>query len=1408
MSSPILNWKRFWCPREGSYQFTGEGYLWDYDAGSFFGDSGIVTLENLFDVPCLILLGEPGIGKSTEILKHSKFIEEKTRETGDEFLRLDLKDYQTDQMLFDDIFQNSSLKKWQKGDNRLYIYLDSLDEALLNINVLSTALPNKIESQKLPIERLYFRIASRVADWPVNLEERLKSIWGENKVHAYELLPLRKVDVEDFAEAYNIDGATFTKKIEERDGQPFAIKPVTLKFLKNAYLRDGDIPKSKKELYLAGCRYLCTEEESRIVSRRAGNLTPEQKLKIVGRIAALSLFSNKSAIWIGANKDACQENDLPKQAVFGGIETVNGIDFAIGSAEVSEALNTGVFSARGTERLGWSHRTYAEFLAAWYLTEHKLDESKILSLISHPGDMNQRLIPQLQETSAWLATFSEKIFTALKDRNPEVLLRSDVIVADESARASLVQSLLTMYDSGKLFELAWSDLYYYKKLGHPSLETQLRGFMCDKTKGFRTRRLAINIAEECKCIGLLNELAEIALDANDLLAIREEAAHAVSEIGDKSAKLKLKELITNSGADDQNDELKACGFKAIWPDHISADELFELISPPRQASIIGSYWSFLDHSLIQNLKVQDIPTALNWVVKYSATHMMPATPLTDLADKIMLLGWENLNQPGMLQRFALAALARIKNHYGIFGWEFTQRTSDHGRPSDIIEKDDDKRHALVLEIFSTKKQAPVDFDYLIFGHTPLIYRKDFDWLINIYSTTDDASQKAVIADWLSRICDPANSKQVSILYDWYQTDSIIREKASGLFDAINLDSEQAKRLKQWYAAAQGEPRKPMKVIPSLAERAKILLDKNEEGDTAAWWSLNLDLTIDEVTARYGNEFEQDITKLPGWKISDNSVRERIVSAAKRYIIDGEPNDKEWMGKNIVYRPAMAGYRALRLVLKTSYEDIWGLDAQIWKKWAPIIVAYPMRSSEEADILDDTLLKVANIYAFEEINKVLALFIKKENRTNGYIGSLLSRLKSIWNEKYERTLVKSLKSRRLLPNLFREILAFLLQHHSAPAKELAIRKARLYKADNTKEDIEIAIAAIQLYLLYCEDLDWGTVWDLLKNEFELANAVIEAVASHHESQKIFVHLTYDQLAELYLFLLKHYPPEEDPKHNSPGFHAVTNREEIGEWRNAILGFMANSGSPNACVVLQKLVADLPHSEYLRYMLFRAQFNMRQKTWMPLNETELLDLFLRPETILIESGQNLLDAILQSLENLDSLFQGETPMAIYLWNEWNKKGGKLYRPKNEDRLSDYVKAHLEKELKQKGIIVNREVEIRRGEETDIRVDAIKKTTENPAFDVITVIIETKGCWNRELTTAMKTQLRDRYLKNNGHRFGLYLIGWFKCAKWDTADYRYDVSPKYSLSKAKAKFESQSASLCTEEIILKSYILNLSI
>ncbi len=50
--------------------------------------------------------------------------------------------------------------------------------------------------------------------------------------------------------------------------------------------------------------------------------------------------------------------------------------------------------------------------------------------------------------------------------------------------------------------------------------------------------------------------------------------------------------------------------------------------------------------------------------------------------------------------------------------------------------------------------------------------------------------------------------------------------------------------------------------------------------------------------------------------------------------------------------------------------------------------------------------------------------------------------------------------------------------------------------------------------------------------------------------------------------------------------------------------------------------------------------------------------------------------------------------------------------EESFSDFVAGHLQDDLKARGIIINREVQIRRslprteGQKTDVRVDAIKR------------------------------------------------------------------------------------------------------
>jgi hypothetical protein len=175
------------------------------------------------------------------------------------------------------------------------------------------------------------------------------------------------------------------------------------------------------------------------------------------------------------------------------------------------------------------------------------------------------------------------------------------------------------------------------------------------------------------------------------------------------------------------------------------------------------------------------------------------------------------------------------------------------------------------------------------------------------------------------------------------------------------------------------------------------------------------------------------------------------------------------------------------------------------------------------------------------------------------------------------------------------------------------------------------------------------------------------------------------------------------------------------------------------------------------------------------------------------------------------QDETPAAIDLWNECKVNNKTIYRPKDENRLSDYVKRYLDEDLRQRGIIFNREVEIRRGagpgtgERTDIHVDAVLRSLNGDVYDRVSAIIEVKGCWHPELYHAMKTQLVDRYLKDNRCQHGLYLIGWFDCVQWDSNDPRKSQVPQLSRAEAKAKFEAQAEELSRQGVRIRAFILN---
>jgi hypothetical protein len=208
---------------------------------------------------------------------------------------------------------------------------------------------------------------------------------------------------------------------------------------------------------------------------------------------------------------------------------------------------------------------------------------------------------------------------------------------------------------------------------------------------------------------------------------------------------------------------------------------------------------------------------------------------------------------------------------------------------------------------------------------------------------------------------------------------------------------------------------------------------------------------------------------------------------------------------------------------------------------------------------------------------------------------------------------------------------------------------------------------------------------------------------------------------------------------------------------------------------------------------------------------MTLVRNPNNRLIQSGEQLLDVLVESLRRCENKLQGETPAAVFLWDQIRRNGKKTYRPKEEVALSDWLRLHLEEDLRQNRVVVNREVEIRRGEGTgvgeitDIHVDTFTRSERDGRVDRISAIIEVKGCWNPEVNTAMETQLVNRYLRENRWQYGIYVVGWYHCTQWDDADPRNRSLIGRTPAEAQQLFDSQARRHSKDGMQVRAVVLN---
>jgi hypothetical protein len=264
----------------------------------------------------------------------------------------------------------------------------------------------------------------------------------------------------------------------------------------------------------------------------------------------------------------------------------------------------------------------------------------------------------------------------------------------------------------------------YAKLEHSGLAAELRPFLTDRRLSVTTRRLALLITEKCRLTELQPELLQVALDVAGDPHVRAGAVSALKSCGDASVPALVRPLAADHDGTDPQDDIKGNALDLLWPDHITAAELFPLLTPTAD-NYFGAYALF-QMTLPGTLKRADLVPALEWATKFIAqSDHVNGFRAKSLADAIMFKAWQTFENPKLTRLFLEHIAIRLRHHGDLC------RGTDHDAQKAFMSAllDDAARRRRFLLALCADALDPIEaYSY---RRVDLLVQADLDWLLSI-----------------------------------------------------------------------------------------------------------------------------------------------------------------------------------------------------------------------------------------------------------------------------------------------------------------------------------------------------------------------------------------------------------------------------------------------------------------------------------------------------------------------------------------------------------------------------------------------------------------------------------------------------------------------------------------------------
>jgi hypothetical protein len=1379
------DWERFWVSAERRIEIDSEAFFPDPRSEySWFRPSvEASSLEELLGEPCLILLGEPGLGKS-------QAVEDAVASPPADLLveRINLAAYPDASALRSKLFDGEAWRKWANEGQTLHLYLDSFDEATLSFPSISKFLLEELRTVSDSLGTLYLRIACRSAEWMDELAEGLREIWpsqgsSEDPVRRLSLAPLRERDILTAAAAEGFDGEKFLEEIREREVEGLAALPLTLGMMLASVREGSGLPGTQSELYASGVRHLLDEPDP---YRRKGEVELRmeigERLAVAERVSAAVLLSRRTGVSLLSGHAGPGDVDPAEIAGFDEADRLaaGGDRFDVGTKEILETLRTALFSMVSRERVGFSHRSLGEYCAGAYLAKAGLDQATLGKLLFAASDAEGRLVPQLREVAAWAASLDPNALRAVLKGEAEVLLRIDRLGLDSHQRAQVIEAILNQESAeriGRWDRRIWRSL---SALDHPGLPGQLNPLIINLDADWSVRRLAITIARVCERKECEQALLDLALNGDEPAWVRDDGVWALREYGSRASKEALVPLALETIEDDLDDEIKGSALMAVFPGLISVEQVFAVLTPPRNTHLIGAYSTYLHKGLPEALERSDLPVALKWAAGMPPTHER-SNGLSSLVDAVLAKAWPFVvNDDEISGLVADVVKPRLKAHVDLLN------SIDRGDHREAF-RDPASRHRLIEELIPDIDGSGMHAAALVTTSPELLSSDDFSWVLSRIEMSLGAPEESAWVQ-IARMAFslPISNADLEDLERICLKSPELNDQLGHWLAPVLVDSEQADHMREHHRYS----RPPAEDPPDRAEEMDTAVEADllaaENGQDGAWWRLNHTLLFNEhgrSEPRLG-EWEADLTALPGWRRSSPSVQTRIAALARPALDQDPPDPDEWFAGSTFNRAAYAGYRALYLLAKLDRQTFEELDAAVWGRWMPIIIDFPTTTASNEDGLNDLIFRRAAELAGPTFAEWAGRKLAAEASAGE--GHLFFRhsLDGISYSELDDHIVSMLSNRSLRPNSLRDLLPAALSRDSERAYALiAPRLAEAHCEFETDEERQSLLICASKLLGFVPGLAWPDVASLSERCPDVGRDVLMSLA-HEERSSIAAEMSDEHLSAFLSWIFGEFPQSSDPPLEEG---VVSPRESLSQYRQWLLDALAERGTEKAIEAIEALY-DEQGTPVLRFALRKARDVKREKSPAPAPSAVVRAVC--GGRVMPSTEVELLSTICSALGRIrESLQVGQPPVASELWNTRPVK-----TPKDEGDLSNWLSSRLASELGT-NFDVSRERlvsggRVGRGKSADIQVVCL-----SPSSQRVQTLIEVKGCWEPEVSSKLETQLADDYMATTGLGTGIYVVFWFDSRNWDPSDGRRRKSTFDSAEEAQRALSAQAVKVGAE-------------